>query len=285
MTLTIWGTVARLGGIVEVRAASGRLASAYAIDHLDARLDDIALTLDHDGHERVGRVVYVEVGERDQVAAVCVVADDELASIDGPVFYSGEYLTHGSRPATGSFISERARMVGQSHDEKCEHDGAGDPLSNGQRARSNRRGRLADVMAGRRAAPGTRTRPHRTAPQRDAQPQLADRRPPLAQRRAAAAGRREGRGAADGRASALRASRSRSERPLTTGGRPHSVPAPQSCLRALSGCASSAAGSESPPLSPHHRTFPRVRLARVGSQRKTRDRGTPRSRRHLAPCR
>ena len=114
MTLTIWGAVSQLGGIVEVRAASGRLASAYAIDDLDARLANNALRLDHVAEERVGRVVYVEVDERDQVGAVCIVADDELASLDGPVFYSGEYLPRDSRPATGSFISERASMVGLS---------------------------------------------------------------------------------------------------------------------------------------------------------------------------
>jgi hypothetical protein len=115
---TIYGVVQRLGGIVELRNAADRLTGGYAVDDLELGLEDATIDVEHDPELVAGQVIYAEITEQGQFAAVGVLEGavaEAVAVIGEPLYFSGTYAADGA-PAdrTRSFVSPSARVLGMS---------------------------------------------------------------------------------------------------------------------------------------------------------------------------
>jgi hypothetical protein len=100
MKTTVYGVATRVGEAAVEQNSIGRVTGAHSFRSLTLELpgDGVVVDCDHD-HQRVGDLVYAELGEDQALRCVAVLDNDQLARIDEPVYFSGEFEMRGTSPA------------------------------------------------------------------------------------------------------------------------------------------------------------------------------------------
>jgi hypothetical protein len=112
MSVTVWGTASKVGGIAAELSPSGTVIGGHSYDEISLELPDegIVVDLDHAPGSEVGSVVYGEVSESGQVNLVGVVGGVDLDAAEEPIFFSPSLTMIGGSVGDGD-ISYIARIA------------------------------------------------------------------------------------------------------------------------------------------------------------------------------
>jgi hypothetical protein len=114
--ITVWGECGGPNSLSATRDRSGRLAEAYTYRDLSLELPErgVMVDADHDG-QRLGELVFAELGDDARLRAVCVLDDDVLTDIERPVYFSPTLQMRGSGiDRTDTYIARTAELLGVS---------------------------------------------------------------------------------------------------------------------------------------------------------------------------
>jgi hypothetical protein len=116
MTVTVWGDAGGPDTLAAHRNRYGELRSAHSYRELQLGLPEngIEIDADHDG-QRLGQLLYTELGADERLRAVAVLDDDWLENVEQPVYFSPALDMRGDGiDRSEHYIARTAELIGLS---------------------------------------------------------------------------------------------------------------------------------------------------------------------------
>lgn len=112
--ITLSGEAGGPDTVAASRDRYGRLsARSYRELSLELPAEGIEVDADHDG-QRLGELLYLELGDDERLRAVCVLDGDWLANVAQPVYFSPMLSMRGRGIDRDTYIAASAEMIGLS---------------------------------------------------------------------------------------------------------------------------------------------------------------------------